>query len=73
MGEITKNLKKMSGLKAGMAPLYLTTYREEFHISAAYDKVVVELAKSMFPSGKMPAEVTVKVEWKDEEQESTTN
>ena len=53
----------MSGLKAGYGALYLMTYRESFHLSAANDVVVVQLKKDMFPDGIMPDEVDVTVEW----------
>lgn len=64
-GSISKVLKKMSGLKAGEGALYLMTYREEFHMSAAKDEVIVQLKKAMFPDGKMPDEVNATVEWED--------
>ncbi len=65
MGSISKTLRKMSGLKAGYGFAFLMTYREKFHLSASEDQVVVQLAKALFPSGELPEEISVTVEWND--------
>ena len=65
MGSISKNLKKMSGLKAGQGFVFLMTYRETFHLSVASDQVIVQLAKTLFPEGNLPEEISVTVEWND--------
>lgn len=67
LGTIQKRLKKMAGLKAGYGSLYLMTYRESFHLSAASDEVIVQLKKDLFPDGNMPEEIEVTVQWSEPE------
>lgn len=63
MESLKKKLKKMSGLKAGYGWMYLTSYREDFHMTFAEDEVIVQLKKALFPNGNMPDEIDVTVEW----------
>ncbi len=65
MGYIKKILKVQSGLKARYGFVFLKTYREQFHFFNTEDEVVVQLAKRLFPAGKMPKEITVTVQWQD--------
>lgn len=66
MAKMQKTLKKMSGMKAGYGWSHMTTYREDFHLSFSHDEVIVQLKKEMFPSGGMPDEINVTVEWEDQ-------
>lgn len=67
MGNISKILKNMSGLKAGTGFRYFQAYREKSHVTISKDEVIFKLCTVLFPKVKLPDEISVIVEWKDPE------